>query len=456
MSEKKLERRDFIKLAGLSSAMLTMGMTQPEVVAETSRGFIVTSPEEYGGFLVEKVSGKRFPYEVRPHILKSMSQKLTVFSRNGWDENREYSKRQLVDPKMPDTTLDHAFHEASWLVARTRGMYQWCPARRTSSGYKKGKAPIAPWTPEENQMSWEEASLAVRHAAMFYGASLAGIAQLNPAWLYNDVYVGSDGPDGKDTLPVIRNSDRFEKTDEAYYIPETMNRVIALAFEEDYYGIMNSPGKLASAATGNGYSRMAFTASTLAAFISKLGYNALPAGNDTGPSIPMAIDAGLGQLGRNGLLMTPKYGPRVRIAKVITDMPLVPNEPINFGVKEFCEACMLCATQCPSNSISKGPETWEGTSVSNNPGVKKWYVSPEGCFDYNGFSCSNCKRICPFSKPNNSWLHQLCRYAIEGRVGILNDLMVKMDQASGYGEHRPHGHFWKMEEIKTLSSREES
>ena len=52
-------------------------------------------------------------------------------------------------------------------------------------------------------------------------------------------------------------------------------------------------------------------------------------------SIPIAIDAGLGELGRNGLLVTPKYGPRVRLAKILTNMPLVPDSPIRFGVTEF-------------------------------------------------------------------------------------------------------------------------
>ena len=72
----------------------------------------------------------------------------------------------------------------------------------------------------------------------------------------------------------------------------------------------------------HGYSRMATTASALSAFIQELGYNAIPCGNMTGLCVPMAIDAGLRELGRQGVVITPKYGPRVRLAKVITDLPL--------------------------------------------------------------------------------------------------------------------------------------
>jgi reductive dehalogenase len=309
------------------------------------------------------------------------------------------------------------------------------------------------WDPADIDMTWEDATRAVKHASLFFGASLAGVAELNPLWLYSDHFAPQRN-DRERTIPVLAEGERYEKTDEAWYIPRSLNRVIALAFEEDYYAIANSPGRLASAATGNGYSRMAVTASTLAEFIRGLGFRALPAGNGLGPSIPVAIDAGLGELGRLGLLVTPKYGPRVRLAKVITDMPLLPDAPIRFGVTEFCESCMLCAVDCPSRSITEGPRTWEGRSPANNPGVYKWYVTPEGCYDFNGFSCSNCKRVCPFNKPNNSWLHRLSRALIDGKVGPLHEAMVKLDQASGYGGQRESSDFWASDGSPRITARE--
>jgi reductive dehalogenase len=312
---------------------------------------------------------------------------------------------------------------------------------------------LDPWNPADTGMNWEQASQAVKHAALFYGASLAGIAELNPLWLYSDHFSPTPG-DRARAIPVLMDGDRFEQGVHAWYVPKSMNRVIALAFEEDFYAIANSPGRLATGASGNGYSRMAFTASTLAEFIRGLGYRAIPAGNGVGLSIPMAIDAGLGQLGRLGFLITPKYGPRVRLAKVITDMPLLPDVPIDFGVTEFCESCLLCAEDCPSESISHGPRTWEGSSPSNNPGALKWYVHSESCYDFNGFSCSNCKRVCPFTKPNNSWLHQIIRKVIDGRVDPVNKLMVNLDQASGYGQQLSDKQFWAMGGTKCITSRE--
>jgi reductive dehalogenase len=464
MKNHSMQRREFIKLMGLGATSLGMGSANPEIVAKTPDGVLVGSPEEYGGFLVEKMANQSFPYEYDPSLLKRMSEKSTTFSRNIWDpkrKNRAESDEDLAyinlvkrNGKIPNQTrLDYALMAASWYTANVHGRasYQW----ELHPGMVRGLGlhDLGLWDPADLDMSWEEATLAVKHAALFYGASLAGVAELNPLWLYSDHFAPRKENRGY-AIPVLSEGDRFGQTDEAWYIPQSMNRVVTLAFEEDFYGIANSPGRLASASVGDGYSRMAYTAATLSEFIRGLGYRAIPAGNGVGLSIPMAIDAGLGQLGRLGLLITPKYGPRIRLAKVITDMPLVPDPRINFGVVEFCKTCMLCAEGCPSTCITDGPRTWKGKSPSNNPGTFKWYIESEKCYDFNGFSCSNCKRVCPFTKPNNSWLHRMLRKAIEGRIRPLNALMVTLDQASGYGQQLQDREFWGMDGQKSITARE--
>jgi len=228
-------------------------------------------------------------------------------------------------------------------------------------------------------------------------------------------------------------------------IPETMNKVIVLAFEEDFDGIEAAPTHLTVAATQDGYSKMAITGGSLAQFIRKLGYNAIPCGNNTGASVPMAIQAGLGEGSRSGMLITPKYGPRVRIAKVITDMPLANDTPIKFGVEEFCKACKKCAELCPSQAIPHEDKSMEASTISSNSGVLKWSADAEKCWSSwvaNGSGCGVCIRVCPFNKPE-SWLHDVTRIMIGAKSGPIDSLLVNLDDAGGYGKEEPNMVFWE-------------
>ena len=169
-------------------------------------------------------------------------------------------------------------------------------------------------------------------------------------------------------------------------------------------GISVTPALPACAATGLGYSKMAFVISCLGEFIRNLGYRAIQCGNDTALSIPLAIDAGLGALGRNGLLVTPEYGSNVRICKIFTDLPLIsdkPNARFISKLSDFCKNCFLCAESCETNAISFAKESlYQGDTISNNSGVKKYYINPEKCFEFwteNNSDCSKCITICPFS-----------------------------------------------------------
>lgn len=141
-----------------------------------------------------------------------------------------------------------------------------------------------------------------------------------------------------------------------------------------------SPSRTADAAPTLAYSAMPEVGFKIAEFLRELGYNSFNAGNDTAESVAYAILAGLGEQGRSGLLITPEYGARVRIAKVFTDMEITPDKPIDFGASKFCEYCKKCALSCPAQAISYTDEmTWgeemrpdeEGVYIaSNHFGIK--------------------------------------------------------------------------------------
>lgn len=260
-------------------------------------------------------------------------------------------------------------------------------------------------------------SNAVKCAAKLYGADLIGIAGLHPNWLYSkefNVVTGEHTP---------------------LELPAELNRVVVLAVEMDYRTLRNQSMVIQGAATGVGYSRMAFVASQTAAFVRGLGYRAIPAGNNMAESVPLAMAAGLGEAGRMGLLITPRFGPRIRLAKVFTDMPLIPDGYKPFGVTSFCETCKLCAQKCPSQAISHGKPTTHGHNISNHDGVLKWYNNHEKCYRYwasRGMDCTQCIRFCPFNKPSGM-IHDFTRFVIK-RISWLNPAIVWLDSLMGYQE----------------------
>ena len=133
----------------------------------------------------------------------------------------------------------------------------------------------------------------------------------------------------------------------------------------------------------------------------------------------------------------------MRLCKVFTDLPLVPDEPRFFGVQEFCESCMICAHDCPPKAIPFGKMTTEVPTVSNNPGVLKWPINPEQCYRYwgaNHTECSNCIRVCPYNQ-KEGWHHDLVR-AITRRTTIMNPLFIKLHKVFGYDKQAPPESIW--------------
>jgi epoxyqueuosine reductase QueG len=65
---------------------------------------------------------------------------------------------------------------------------------------------------------------------------------------------------------------------------------------------------------------------------------------------PAAASAGLGWIGKNRLLITPQYGPCAFLNMMVTDAPLVPDDPFD---EDFCANCDLCLKACPTGAILK-------------------------------------------------------------------------------------------------------
>ncbi len=262
----------------------------------------------------------------------------------------------------------------------------------------------------------------VKSAARWFGADLVGICEVNPSWVYshwgdyNAFYSGGIASPG----------DPIE-------IPSWLKYAVVIAIEMDYQEIKRSPA--IEPATFLAYAKMAFVAPSLATYIREMGFHAMPCGNDYAANIPLAIDAGLGELGRNGLLITEKFGPRVRLCKVFTDLPLEVDSPIDIGVQDFCERCQRCAEECPGRALMFGDRTDKAWDASNNINVLKWPVKATDCLSWwnkNHGSCSNCIRVCPYNKPEG-WLHSSVRKIVSA-TPAFDKFFIKMDKVFGYGK----------------------
>ncbi len=374
---------------------------------------------------VKKGAARYLAGEIEP-----FEQKNEMFKRPMWDEKllslgQKFYFDKTVPKNKPGYELkDQAAVNAAWHLdnlchhagAKGNGthMYNW---------YWDGQFhfPRVPSGLKTDDTDPHSLTRQVKNAAGLFGAALTGVAKLDRRWLYASSYF------------ISSKGGREQKNE----IPETLKYVVVLGIEMDYDSILHSPAHPASMATGIGYSKMAFTAGLLAQFIRGLGFSAIPAGNDTGLSIPMAIDAGLGEMARNGLLITPQLGPRLRLAKVYTDLPLTPDPPIEFGVEKFCMICGKCAQKCPSKSIVFGPPSPQPHNISNRPGVNTWHINAETCLTFwaqNGTDCANCIRVCPFNKPLGI-LHDMVRWGIN-RARWLNRLYLWGDDVMGYGKRK--------------------
>jgi len=229
------------------------------------------------------------------------------------------------------------------------------------------------------EMSADEATQRVKGFALNAGADLVGIAEINPLWIYShrgEIFHDNWQDWGKE-------------------IPVEHKFAIVFATEMNFEMVGAAPHTPTVIESMSNYAKGAYIATQIAAYVANLGYPATAnhLRHYDAVLVPLAVDAGLGELGRLGYLMTKEFGPRVRLAAVTTSLPLVPDKPADIGVEDFCRICRKCATCCPSQSIPMADRT-----VVN--GTLRWKLNEQTCFDYwgkIGTDCNICMRVCPWS-----------------------------------------------------------
>ncbi len=221
-----------------------------------------------------------------------------------------------------------------------------------------------------NEASVEELTGGSRNFALTHEADDVGIASIDPTWVF-----------------------------EGYTIEYP--RVIVLALAHNYERLREVPSDetngIGVCDVGDQYARSTRSSYNLTNWIRAQGYHADPSpGLMAGALllIPPAIAAGLGELGKHGSLISPRFGAGLRLAGVTTDMPLLPTAPRRFDADEFCANCQVCTQACPPGAITPGKQMVRG--------VERWYVDFDKCIPYfaEAALCGICIAECPWTRPS--------------------------------------------------------
>ncbi len=250
----------------------------------------------------------------------------------------------------------------------------------------------------------------IKEIAHFGGADVAGITYLDQSYVYSHRASGSKtyGVPAGDPID----------------LPYKYAIVVGVAGDFDKYMAANS--RIADVEYAMDYQRLHFACYLLAGYIQELGYEARPAHamglREVNP-VALGVLAGLGELGRHGLLIHEKYGSRLHLAVIATNLPMEIDQPVDIGVNEFCQYCKKCARTCPTRSITFG-----GKDVYN--GVEKWRINVDTCYKarLSGHDitekCLYCVTSCCYNK-RDAWYHTLSIWFLKKTPVPLRPLIVK-------------------------------
>jgi ferredoxin len=267
---------------------------------------------------------------------------------------------------------------------------------------------------------------ALKSLAYFLGADIAGICEVpGYAWF-------SHGSDGQ---PI-----------ELYH-----RYAVVMLIDQEFETMEGASGDdwISGTQSMRAYLRGGEIAGVMAETLRALGF---PARSQTNIDsdvlhIPLMLLAGLGELSRIGeLVLNPFVGPRLKTVVLTTDMPLQPDQPIDFGLQYFCSHCTKCARECPCDAIP-----W-GDKVMFN-GYEMWKPDAERCARYRltnakGSACGRCMKTCPLNKvvtadgPLLERLASWCGINVRWLKPVLVPIAVWLDDYLGKGRINPVKKWW--------------
>ncbi len=240
----------------------------------------------------------------------------------------------------------------------------------------------------------------------------------------------------------------------AYYSHDRYGNRIDARFPNAIVIVMRKDWRTVRASTGcdwigdpvsfQAYGHLALVAETMANYVRRLGWEAAA---QYGPSFvdryvvlipPLLLRAGIGEVSRAGIILSPVLGLGFKAAAILTDMPLIEDGPIDFGLQRFCQDCRICAENCPSHAISTGDK------VMYN-GYETWKLETKRCASFNftnkkGTMCNRCVKSCPWTLPFR-WPHTAVRRMVS-RSRLAQQVAIRAAPLLKSGEAHPDEKWW--------------
>jgi len=229
-------------------------------------------------------------------------------------------------------------------------------------------------------------------------------------WVKNSGNLEPTGtPTGEDVTEAIRQKARelgygevgFTRNDRHYVyqsrkpvMKNDLPHAICLALEQDYEKTQSIPSMAAEETHFGTYFNQGPLTMELTAFIRSLGYRVQVSGPTWhyGPMIPMFVQAGLGQLGANGQLLSPHFGSRARLQIIFTNAKVTHDQPVDYGIHKFCQECQVCVQRCPGRALMQEKVWYRG--VEKNKLVFKRCRPVMARY----LGCGICMKVCPIQK----------------------------------------------------------
>ncbi|MCK4351188.1 MAG: reductive dehalogenase [Candidatus Krumholzibacteria bacterium] len=348
---------------------------------------------------------KRPTYEIDGEVTR-FDERDTLFSREalvpGSQEELDYHERRPekreVDERLARFIL-YKMEEGAGGEHLARAVYE--------SNFLTSAALALPdqvdGNPASNMIEWDpkEAAKRIKEFARTLGAEDVRIGPLSPEWVYSHkgsqpfFGEGYTNPPYFNGIPEGYQGARYGDPIELGY-----RHAVSMAFRQEKDLIATGATRAVDFEVGRVYLKSVIASVQLARFIRALGYPARAhhLRNYLVMLVPVAVDAGIGELARTGYVVSRTLGADFRLSCVTTDLPLEHDGPGDIGMQDFCSKCGKCAVNCPAQAIPMGEKT-----VTR--GVRKWKLDEEACLLYwgsTGYTCGICQAVCPWTKPSNT------------------------------------------------------